>query len=89
LIALVGSIVLTLQTRHDVKKQSVAHQRSRSPDKSVFLVDLDPVVTSQEKKLGLSTLFFIFYKCFIVVLKIFLLRMVKTLTKFCMICIKV
>jgi len=41
LIALVGSIVLTLQTRHDVKKQSVAQQRSREADNSVFLVSLD------------------------------------------------
>jgi len=41
LIALVGSIVLTLQTRHDVKKQSVAQQRSRDADNSVFLVSLD------------------------------------------------
>jgi NADH-quinone oxidoreductase subunit J len=46
LIALVGSIVLTLQTRHDVKKQSAAFQRSRDADNSIFMVDLDPSVSS-------------------------------------------
>ena len=49
LIALVGSIVLTLQTRHDVKKQSVGQQRSRNADNSVFLVDIDPAVGGVNK----------------------------------------
>jgi NADH-quinone oxidoreductase subunit J len=42
LIALVGSIVLTLQTRQDVKKQSVAYQRSRDAENSIFSVTLKP-----------------------------------------------
>jgi len=41
LIALIGSIVLTLQTRQDVRKQSVGQQRSRNVQSSVFLVSLD------------------------------------------------
>jgi hypothetical protein len=40
----VGAIVLTLQSRHDVKKQSPAHQRSRDADNSVFMVDIDPSI---------------------------------------------
>jgi hypothetical protein len=59
LIALVGSIVLTLQTRHDVKKQSVAHQRSRDPEKSIFMVSLDPTAFSPNKKLQKLIIFFI------------------------------
>jgi len=41
LIALVGSIVLTLQTRVGVKKQSVSQQRSRDAENSLFTVSLD------------------------------------------------
>jgi len=41
LIALVGSIVLTLQTRQDVKQQIVFQQSSRDPVNCVFLVSLD------------------------------------------------
>jgi ribosomal protein S7 len=62
LIALVGSIVLTLQTRQDVKKQTVSHQRSRDPDNSVFLVDLDPTVTSKNNLLLYSFVLYFRFK---------------------------
>jgi NADH-quinone oxidoreductase subunit J len=54
LIALVGSIVLTLQTRQGVKKQSAAQQRSRNPDNSVFLVTLDPAAKTLKRFFSLS-----------------------------------
>ena len=42
LIAMIGSIVLTLRKRPDVKRQNVIEQIYRSPNNSIEVIDVKP-----------------------------------------------